>query len=37
MAFYGMYELLKKSKQKKKILFWHTGGQAANFSYSGSF
>ncbi len=36
-AFYGMYELLKKSKQKKKILFWHTGGQAANFSYSASF
>ncbi len=36
-AFYGMMDLLEKQKLPKgsTVLFWHTGGLPANFSYAG--
>jgi len=38
-AFWGMLDSLKNIKKqgKKNILFWHTGGQSANFSYHSIF
>lgn len=38
-AFFGMLDMLKnqQNKHKKNILFWHTGGQSANFSYNTFF
>ncbi len=35
-AFYGMMDILRKqnSDKKENILFWHTGGVSANFSYA---